>query len=130
VDALAQVPGMTPSIFAAARPYLTVYTDTKRPDPRYAPPVVRKALELVPEEGGDEAASNTAGPTPAPGTVDANGNAVPPQQSAAPTVIVEVQVTAYGNDGGVYVRDAVVRLDPDESRGYVVLDWRRGDLPP
>jgi hypothetical protein len=37
-------------------------------------------------------------------------------------------VTARIFTGGVFVRDAVLRLYPGAPKGYVVLDWRRGDL--
>ena len=42
--------------------------------------------------------------------------------------IVRLEITARASNGGVFVRDAVLKLDSDSPKGYVVLDWRRGDL--
>ena len=42
--------------------------------------------------------------------------------------VIALEVTARTPGGGVFVREAVLRLDPSASKGYVVLDWRRGDL--
>jgi hypothetical protein len=42
--------------------------------------------------------------------------------------VVRLVVTARASNGGLFVRDTVLRLDLDNPKGYVVLDWRRGDL--
>ena len=47
LDELQLVLGMTPEIFAAARPYLTLYSDLESPDAKTAPDVIRQALSLA-----------------------------------------------------------------------------------
>ena len=116
LDEFSLVLGMTPDALAAARPYLTVYSSVARPDGRNAAEIVRRALALAPDRG----AGAPAEPQPAvtPGVPDAS----------APDTVAEIEVTARGADGGVFVRHAVVKLSSSTAKGYAVLDWRRGEL--
>lgn len=125
LDELRFVLGMTPEIYVAAAPYLSIYAEADAPqDPRNAPEIVQRAIALA-------AASQSGLPTPLPTSAIAASTSTaappPPAPSQTPDVI-DVEVTARGRDGGVFIRRAVLRLDPDEPRGYSVLYWRRGFL--
>ncbi len=57
-----------------------------------------------------------------------NGNGAQPGTGTPAGPILEIEATAHGSDGAVYVRSAIVRVDSSVPRGYTVLDWHRGDL--
>jgi general secretion pathway protein K len=111
VDELIRVPGMTPALMAALRPYLSIFSSVAMPDPGAAAPAVASALasaaakrEMMP--GGGAAALSSGG---------------------RPTVAITV--TAHTGTGAAFVRRAVVAVDPSAAAGYVVLAWERGELP-
>jgi general secretion pathway protein K len=131
LDELQLVLGMTPELFAAARPHLTIFTESAEPDPAHASPQVRRALALAaqapPEPAAPRPDSNPAldadtNTQEAPAPVEAPTAAMP----AAP--VVRVEIVAQTPDGGLFVRQAVVRLDAAAPKSYQVLDWQRGDL--
>ncbi len=131
LDDLQLVLGMTPQIFAAARPYLTVFTDTDAPvDPRLAAVPVALAIALAARSSGDDAADQSAA---AGGTAPATGVAGQAQAGSntaqdTPTVVIALEAMARSADGGVFSRHAVIKLDTEKPKGYDVLDWRRNDL--
>lgn len=134
LDELQLVLGMTPQIFAAVRPYLTIYSDGQT-DPEYASPVVRRALSLVPASDSDAdagAATDQNAPNAAPSDQPATPASAPqPSTDApanAPESVLDIDVVARLADGGTFVRDVVVKLDPGSTKGYAVLDWRRGTV--
>jgi hypothetical protein len=47
--------------------------------------------------------------------------------AAAPQLVASVDVVAHSREGGVFARHAVIKLDPNNPKGYVVLDWQRVD---
>lgn len=147
LDELQLVLGMTPEIFAAVRPYLSIFSEADKPKPDNAAPVVLEALNLAAERekqrdaAKEKGAEQTAGP--APGGFDPDAPPMPeqpdapdepdPQPAAAAgeasdAVIVRAQVQARTADGGVFVRLAVLKLEPEKPKGYTPLDWRRGRL--
>jgi general secretion pathway protein K len=111
--------GMTPDLFAAVEPLLTIYTDVSAPDAHHAPPAIRRAIEVAARSAtadeGDDSQEDDASDTD-----DASADPGKP-------VVVDVEVTARSADGGTFVRRAVLHIAPDEGKGYTVLDWRRGD---
>ena len=126
LDELQLVSGMTPELLARVHPYLTIYTESGEPGGDNAPPIVRRALALATRTAdvdarGDETASPTADVPGAPGSIAAAA-------SVNDDEIVGLEITARSSDGGVFVRNAVVKLASDNPKGYVVLDWRRGNL--
>jgi general secretion pathway protein K len=132
LDELQLVIGMTPELFALIRPYLTIYTEGDKPDAKNASPVVQRALLLA-----AKSPLKDADPQPKPDAVDNDPDAPPPvtetpaptpQVDNAPESVVEVTVTARSDDGGTFVRHAVLRLAADGPKGYAALEWRRGDL--
>ena len=46
-------------------------------------------------------------------------------QTDAPVIALDIVARTLG--GGVFVRDTVIRLNAANPKGYVVLDWRRGE---
>jgi general secretion pathway protein K len=116
IDELQLVLGMTPESLALVRPYLTIHTEAAEPNGTNAPVVVRRALALAARasmiDAGTESEAAPADATDGVGNDD----------------LVRVVVTARASSGGVFVRDAVLQLDFDNPKGYIVLDWRRGDV--
>jgi hypothetical protein len=91
---------MTPAILAALKPHLSLYQLTQ-PDADAADPVVRAALEQL--------------HTPASSL------------AAGAFGVVELTVEARTDDGGRFIRQAVVRLGGGGRRGYTLLTWERVD---
>jgi general secretion pathway protein K len=121
LDELQLVLGMTPQLLATALPYLTIYTQNPAPeDPRAMSPVVLRATQIAAFRGA-------AGGQPADAT--AGG------QNGESEIVMTVEATVHGNDGGVFVRRAVIAVNTDAGntqenpKGYRVMDWRRGILP-
>jgi general secretion pathway protein K len=118
LDELQLVLGMTPDILASVRPYLTIYTSAPAPDGKAAPLLVQRALVLAARAQDDDAeAPKPAAPAPAT------------QQPVAEERVIAAEVTGHSREGGVFVRYAVLRLEPDGAKSYSVLDWRRGAAP-
>ena len=104
LEDLQLVLGMTPGLYAALAPHLSIYADGIL-DPDAADPVVRRALELAGVGLG------------APGSA---------QPGAPTTVLVEVRLRTA--DGAVARVSAVVRLDPNSPvRPAAILDWDEPD---
>jgi hypothetical protein len=90
---------------------------------------------LAPTVEPDPGANAKDDSTPDDANAGDSGKATPEDAGPAvraagkpPQTVVHVEVTARPPEGGVFVRDAVVKLDPANPKGYAVLDWRRGDL--
>jgi general secretion pathway protein K len=135
IDELQLVIGITPEVVTLVRPYLTIHTESKQPDGNNAPPIVRRALALAaraPAVNASDDESPDDAPVAAVALTTAVAAATPASVAAVAGVskkeIVRLSVTARASNGGVFVRDAVLKLDSDHPKGYVVLDWRRGDL--
>lgn len=121
LDEMRLVLGMTPEFFAASEPYLSIYTASDAPDAVTAPAIIRRAMALASDKNSLQAAIATATTSAASPPVTAS--------AGAPSV-VDVEVTARSSDGGVFVRRAIVSLDPDSPKGYQLLAWRLGALAP
>jgi general secretion pathway protein K len=138
LDELQLVLGVTPLIFARVRPYLTIYTSAARPDGRNALAVVQRALLLAPQAPvqPDAAASTESGELQLTAderaaAEEAEAQALADAATASDDApVLTLQVTAHTPAGGVFVRHAVLRIDPRTPKGYVVLDWGRGNLAP
>jgi general secretion pathway protein K len=121
LDELLLVLGMTPGILASVRPYLTIYTQSGEPNGKNAPLTVQRALALA-EQMPDE---NTDQTGPQPSTA---GSATAKAAGEQDERLIAVESSGRSLDGGTFVRCAVLRLEPDNGKGYAVLDWRRGGL--
>ena len=102
IDELARVPGMSPEIFAAIRPHLTVFGPAT-PDRAGADPIVAAALAMA----GD--------------ALQSGANIIPYGDSR----IVRITSTAQGPRGASLTRMAVVSLGAQLPNGYTVLAWEK-----
>jgi general secretion pathway protein K len=98
IDELGRVIGMTPAVLAGLRPHLSLYQQGA-PDPAFADPVVRAALQTLP--------TDPDGDTPHGSGLD------------AVTVTADIRLKS----GGRFIRHAVVRLGAGAERGYVIYEW-------
>jgi general secretion pathway protein K len=137
VSELRQIPGMTPALYELLAPALTVHSGLRVPQQVVAPPVVREVLARMPEAGGGGA---EAGPDE--GVTVAIEPGVLGELDERPVLIAEgwapesagrsrfrvftIHAEARSGSGGVFVREAVVRLVATPEAPYQVLDWRQG----
>jgi general secretion pathway protein K len=133
LDELQLVLGLTPQVYAAVRPYLTIHSNAERPDVRSALPLIQRALVLAPRRPTQIEASDTVVENENL-TADERATAEAEQELAATdeqstNAIIALDVTARTVNGGTFVRHAVLRIDPGSPKGYVVLEWRRGNSP-
>src|SRR3954447_6159630 len=101
LDELLRVRGMTPGLFAALRPHLTLFGQPV-PDRAGADPEVAAALALL-------------GP-PAPGV----RGALP---TASDVITARIHATAQGPAIAIAARVAVARIGPSQPNGYTLLAW-------
>jgi general secretion pathway protein K len=119
LDELQLVLGMTPAIMASVRPYLTIYTQEPGPDGKNAPPLIQRAIALAARQPVDD------------GEAEATPEAKPeakPQAAHPDDKLIAAEITARSRDGGVFVRTAVLNLEPQGAQPYFVLQWERGSL--
>jgi general secretion pathway protein K len=102
MDELSRVLGITPELYTALRPHLSLY-GASEPDPAGADPVVAAALAQI------------APPVPA-----ATQLATGPQDS----LIVRILAEAAGPGNARVSRTAIVRVSSTLPQGYAVLAWR------
>jgi general secretion pathway protein K len=98
---LRDVLGMTPRIFAAIRPHLSLFAPAE-PDAAHADPVVKSVLAALRQAH----------------------EIVPPRPPSA-AITARITAIAHGPDNAQARRTAVVRID-DRSESYQILAWRRG----
>lgn len=102
IDEINRVLGVTPAIYAALRPHLTLF-GTAQPDPVGADPVVAAALAQTPQL--------TQGATPV--------TAAPPGE-----LTLRIIAEAVGRSNAQASRTAVVHIAASLPQGYAVLAWR------
>lgn len=135
VAELEQVLGMTRALYQAAAPHLTVHAGRGgRIDPSKASAVVLSAIPGITDADIESLLDSRA--------IAAEDDAA---QGATTIVglksyvarsrgrVVTVRVEALGGRGGVFVREAVLRLRPRGARPYEILAWRQGapaETPP
>jgi general secretion pathway protein K len=105
LDELLRVRGMTPTLFAALRPHLTLFGQPV-PDRAGADAEIAAALALL-------------GP-PAPGI----RAALP---GASDTMTARIHATAQGPANAIATRVAVARIGPSQPSGYTLLSWENGE---
>lgn len=101
---LDQIEGISPSIFRAALPLVTVRSGRPEPDLEAASPAMRRLLNLKQE------------PTSSAHGLPAGGN-------------VTIRADIRSPNGGRFIREALVSL-ADGGRPFLVREWRRGDIDP
>jgi general secretion pathway protein K len=127
VSELRRLPGMTSRVFERIRPYVTVYSESARINPRTAPPEVLLGLPGVsPQEVGftlaarakDGATRSTAEPPILSG--------VDRYIEASDVHAATITATAVAASGGRYVREAVVVLTGAPLHPFRFAQWRQG----
>ncbi len=127
VDELRQVIGVTPQIYARLEPLLTVHSGSRGVDPAVAPREVLLALGIAPDlveaavAAREESRRGAGTPLPAAAL---KGFFAPTSRNA-----FAITAVARGDEGGVFVRRAIVYLPRDPRRPYAVLAWSQGRLP-
>jgi hypothetical protein len=120
------LPGMTRRSFDRLQPFLTVYSQSARINPRTAPREVLLGLPGVsPQEVGFALAARTA-------VVDEDSNTDPPLLSGvdrfieiADIHVAMITVTALSSGGGRFVREAVVILTGAPLHPVRLVAWRQ-----
>lgn len=102
IDELSRVLGVTPALYAALRPHLTLFGPAQ-PDPAAADPVVAAALAQTPQEAQSATPIATAPPD---------------------SLILRIIAQATGPGNAQASRTAVVRIAASLPQGYAVLAWR------
>lgn len=126
VEELLQVIGMTAGLYARVAPALTVYSRRIGVDPATAPIQVLRAIPgvdsaTIEEILANRALGNTAAPTPA------GLRAARAFLSRASRQVFTLRSLARTAGGGVFMREAVVRLARDPDRPYRFHVWRRAE---
>lgn len=112
-----QVLGMTPPVFAAVEPHLTVFSGQPQPDQRFAAAAVLQALGVDPTQ---VVAARESGTTPADATLVGGGSGT-----------YSIDSRARLSDGRIAVLRAVVRVGAGGVPGsaYTPLRWEEGATP-
>lgn len=101
---LDEIVGMSPTVFHAARPLVTVRSKRPDPLPAVAPARLRQLLNL-----------STA------------SSVLPPQGAGSPSLTIRADVAA--RNGARFIREALVSFSSG-ARPFDVHEWRRGDIDP
>ncbi len=122
VEELQQVLGMTPLLYEAVAPALTVYTRSRGIDAKIAP---REVLLALPGTGTEDVdahlAARAAAPQGAgPAFLGAKGFTARSRRR-----IYTIRAEARAAGGAVFARNAVVRLG-GRGQGFEVLAWKQG----
>ncbi len=108
-DELRGVMGMTDDIYARLEPWITVYSSRRSVELASASETVLRALPYVTEQQRQQLLADRA-----------NGSLG--SSSAALTVMIVADATT--DDGGRFIREAVVRRSSDPQKIFDVLSWR------
>jgi general secretion pathway protein K len=120
---LQRVLGMTPALFARLAGNLTVYSGAPGINPQFASRAVLMALPGATDAIVDtyiaQRAAALAAAQPLP--------VLPLAGAGAPVNVWRVHAEVTAPDGVVYVREAVLRPNPDQRRPLTVLSWQEGE---
>jgi len=100
---LEAVEGVTPELFRAALPFVTVRSGRIEPDPAAAPEGLRDMLGLA----------------------KGVGDATAPRARANGEITIRADVAASTN--ARFIREALVSLRPEHGRTFSIREWRHGD---
>jgi general secretion pathway protein K len=127
---LLRVLGMTQSLYARVRPYVTVYSGAEGIDPTQAPRLVLEALPGMTPPAVE--ALLTAGRELDPFSLiedqqllDELENYIVPSRE----LVFTIRALGRTSGGGRFLRQAVIELDPGRDRPFLVYAWGRGTLP-
>lgn len=103
LDEMARILGMTPDVWQAVKPHLSLWSPQEYPSADYADPVVARAMSEA-----------------APVVEKAQLAAGPPTLRRM-TVTIRARAVAAG--GATVVREATLRVGPGFQKGFQVLSW-------
>jgi general secretion pathway protein K len=143
IDELSRVLGMTPELFSRVRPLITTYTGMAQPDGNVLPPEYRLLLQgVLNRQGGGDGESAAGGsadpdadtgpgavrqrPRPAGETSLLTRLRVEGTDARSGTNIFTIHAEARTAAGGLFVREAVVVVEPEAIPPFRFLDLRQG----
>jgi general secretion pathway protein K len=100
---LDQIDGISPDLFRAALRFLTVRSGRAEPDGDSASPVLRELLNL-------------------------DQKPAKPARGPAATASVTIRADVRSPDGTRFIREALVSLGVENSRPFLIREWRHGDV--
>jgi general secretion pathway protein K len=121
------VPGITPELYAAVRPALTVHTGSPGVDPYHAPPVLLDALPGL--DAGLRARVRAAAGTPDDALGAELEAAIGEYLFWSPETHLTIAVEARTASGAAFVREATLEITASTDLSLAVRDWRRGEAP-
>ena len=127
VEELQQVLGMTPLLYQAVAPALTVHTGQEGIDTGVAP---RAALLAIPGTDAEAVESYLSARAGAP---EGAGPTFAPAESLGTrsrSKFFTLRAESRLDNGAIFVREAVVTLGGDRRQVYRLLSWKRGSLIP
>jgi general secretion pathway protein K len=113
VDELRFVLGMTPALFKAIAPAITVYSQRSTIDPGTAPRLALRAVGQNEQATEATLASRSTGGSASP--------SLPPALSLGGRTFTIVAQVAFAKQ--IYIHRAVIRLTGDPARPYWILSW-------
>jgi len=125
VDEFGLVLGITRDIFDAVAPALTVYSGKRGIDVAVAPPLALRALSADDPSRAESLLAARGEDDPA--RLNAAFNDLGPSKrfvSKSARTTFSIRATARPEGGGVFVREAIVRVGRGTPLPYTILDWR------
>lgn len=119
---LQRVLGMTPALYARLAGSLTVHSGTPAINPQFASRAVLMALPGATDAIVDTYLAQRAGALAARQPLPV----LPLAGAGAPANVWRVRAEVTAPDGVSYVREAVLRPNPDQRRPLTVLEWQEG----
>jgi general secretion pathway protein K len=124
IEELQLVMGMSPALYERLAPWITIYSRqgginsqiAAREVLRAIPNVTEAQIELYVQQREQARAARLPVPVFAPAAIYASGG----------NGVTTMRVEALGEDGGVFVREAVVLRLPAPKRPFTYLRWREG----
>ena len=126
IEELQRVLGMTPVLYEAVAPALTVHTGKKRIDPKSMP---REVLLALPGSAAESVDAYLAARAAAP---EGAGPAFPGAKgftARSRRRIYTIRAEARTESGAIFVREAVVRLTRGPNQPFQVRAWKQGERP-
>jgi len=102
INELSRVLGMTPDLFAALRPHLSLWNQVAVPAAPFADEIVARAVGHVANQ------VSTGSP------------------QMGPSITADIVAIGKASSGASFVRHAVVVIGPEQAKGYRILVWDTG----
>lgn len=127
VEELQQVLGMTPLLYEAVAPALTVHTGQEGIDTGVAPRAALLAFPGTDAEAVESYLSARAGAPEGAGPTFAPAESL---DTRSRSKFFTLRAESRLDNGAIFVREAVVTLGGDRRQVYRLLSWKRGSLIP